>query len=38
MIYPRAVGWLVSGRLGCKNGMAMLDGRRLAAPVIEDLQ
>jgi len=38
MIYPRAVGWFVSGRLGWKDGMAMLDGRRLAAPVIEDLQ
>ncbi|MFZ2506842.1 MAG: formyltransferase family protein, partial [Steroidobacteraceae bacterium] len=38
MIYPRAVAWFVSGRLGWEDGMVMLDGRRLAAPVIEELQ
>ena len=38
IIYPRAVGWFASGRLGWKDGAAMLDGRQLATPVIEDAQ
>ncbi|MBM2854501.1 MAG: purN [Steroidobacteraceae bacterium] len=36
IIYPRAVGWFAAGRLGCKDGAAMLDGRPLTTPVIED--
>ncbi len=38
IIYPRAVGWFAGGRLGWKDGAAMLDGRPLATPVIEELQ
>jgi phosphoribosylglycinamide formyltransferase-1 len=38
IIYPRAVGWFASGRLGWKDGEAMLDGRPLVTPVIEDQQ
>lgn len=36
IIYPRAVGWFATGRLGWKDGAAVLDGRPLQAPVIED--
>jgi phosphoribosylglycinamide formyltransferase-1 len=36
IIYPRAVGWFAAGRLGWKDGAAMLDGRPLTTPVIED--
>jgi phosphoribosylglycinamide formyltransferase-1 len=36
IIYPRAVGWFATGRLGWKDGRAMLDGRPLESPVIED--
>jgi phosphoribosylglycinamide formyltransferase-1 len=38
IIYPRAVGWFAAGRLKWKDGAAMLDGRPLATPVIEDAQ
>jgi phosphoribosylglycinamide formyltransferase-1 len=38
IIYPRAVGWFAAGRLTWKDGAAMLDGRPLATPVIEDAQ
>ncbi len=38
IIYPRAVGWFANGRLGWKDGAALLDGRPLAAAVIEDQQ
>jgi phosphoribosylglycinamide formyltransferase-1 len=36
IIYPRAVGWFATGRLGWKDGHATLDGRPLESPVIED--
>jgi phosphoribosylglycinamide formyltransferase-1 len=36
IIYPRTVGWFATGRLGWKEGKAMLDGRPLESPVIED--
>lgn len=38
IIYPRAVGWFASGRLGWKDGAARLDGQPLETPVIEDSQ
>ncbi len=38
IIYPRAVGWFAGGRLGWRNGAALLDGRPLTTPVIEDLK
>ena len=36
IIYPRAVGWFATGRLGWSDGTAILDGRPLESPVIED--
>ncbi len=36
IIYPRAVGWFAAGRLAWRNDGAWLDGRPLAAPVIEE--
>ncbi len=36
IIYPRAVAWYADGRLGWRDGAAWLDGRPLAAPVIEE--
>jgi phosphoribosylglycinamide formyltransferase-1 len=36
IIYPRAVSWFANGRLTCKDGVPMLDGRPLASPVIEE--
>lgn len=36
IIYPRAVGWFAAGRLACIEGAVWLDGKPLAAPVIED--
>ncbi|MGH8136141.1 MAG: formyltransferase family protein, partial [Steroidobacteraceae bacterium] len=38
IIYPCAVGWFASGRLALIGDAAMLDGRPLAGPVIEDSQ
>jgi len=38
IIYPRAVGWFATGRLGWKDGRAVLDGRPLESPIIEDAQ
>ena len=36
IIYPRVLGWLGSGRLAWRSGAPWLDGRRLAAPIVED--
>lgn len=36
IIYPRAAGWLASGRLGLRDGAPELDGRALHEPVIID--
>jgi phosphoribosylglycinamide formyltransferase 1 len=36
IIYPRAVGWLATGRLTWQNGSARFDGRPLLEPVIEE--
>ncbi len=38
IIYPRAVGWFANGRLRWKIDTALLDGRPLVEPVIEDGQ
>ena len=38
IIYPRAVGWFARGQLAFKDGAAVLEGRPLAGPIIEDLQ
>jgi phosphoribosylglycinamide formyltransferase-1 len=36
IIYPRALGWLVAGRLAWRDGSPWLDGRPLHSPVIEE--
>jgi len=36
LVYPRAIGWLASGRLVQRDGRAWLDGRPLDAPVVVD--
>jgi phosphoribosylglycinamide formyltransferase-1 len=36
LIYPRALGWLGSGRLAWRAGAPWLDGRPLTAPIVED--
>lgn len=36
IIYPRVIGWLADGRLAWRDDQAWLDGRPLAAPVVED--
>lgn len=36
VIYPRALGWYAQERLAWRDGAAWLDGRALAAPVVED--
>jgi len=36
IIYPRAVGWFAAGRLECRDGAALLDGRAAGPVVIEE--
>ena len=36
IIYPRVIGWLADGRLAWRQGRPWLDGKVLAAPVVED--
>ena len=36
IIYPRVIGWLADGRLAWREGRAWLDGKALAAPVVEE--
>jgi phosphoribosylglycinamide formyltransferase-1 len=36
IIYPRVIGWLADGRLAWRAGGPWLDGKPLAAPVVED--
>lgn len=36
LVYPRAIGWLATGRLALREGRAWLDGEPLAAPVTVD--
>jgi phosphoribosylglycinamide formyltransferase-1 len=38
IIYPRVLGWLGTGRLGWRAGAPWLDGRPLAAPIVEDFR
>ena len=33
-IYPQALGWLASGRLKLRDGLAWLDDNPLAEPVL----
>jgi phosphoribosylglycinamide formyltransferase 1 len=36
IIYPRVIGWIGGGRLAWRDGRPMLDGRALAAPIVEE--
>ncbi|HEY1889030.1 MAG TPA: phosphoribosylglycinamide formyltransferase [Steroidobacteraceae bacterium] len=36
IIYPRVIGWLAAGRLAWRDDQPWLDGKPLAAPVVED--
>lgn len=36
VIYPKAIGWIAAGRLRCPDGVPMLDGRPLNAPLLDD--
>jgi phosphoribosylglycinamide formyltransferase-1 len=36
IIYPRVIGWLADGRLAWRDDQPWLDGKPLAAPLIED--
>jgi phosphoribosylglycinamide formyltransferase 1 len=36
IIYPRVIGWLADGRLEWRDDQPWLDGKPLAAPVVED--
>jgi phosphoribosylglycinamide formyltransferase 1 len=38
VIYPRALGWYAQGRLAWHAGAPWLDGKPLAAPVVEDFR
>lgn len=35
-IYPECIGWFAAGRLRMQDGVAVLDGRRLDAPVVRE--
>ena len=36
IIYPRVIGWLADGRLAWRSDQPWLDGKPLAAPLVED--
>jgi phosphoribosylglycinamide formyltransferase-1 len=36
VIYPKVIGWIAAGRLRCPDGVPMLDGRPLTAPLCDD--
>jgi phosphoribosylglycinamide formyltransferase 1 len=36
IIYPRVIGWLADGKLAWRDDRPWLDGKALAAPVVED--
>lgn len=36
VIYPKAIGWIAAGRLRCPEGVPLLDGRPLTAPLLDD--
>jgi len=38
VIYPRVLGWFAARRLTWQDGAPWLDGRRLAAPLVEDFR
>lgn len=36
IIYPRAIGWFAAGRLGWRDGAALLDGRATGPVIVEE--
>ena len=36
IIYPECIGWFAAGRLACRDGRVLLDGRELEAPVVRE--
>jgi phosphoribosylglycinamide formyltransferase-1 len=37
-IYPECIGWFAAGRLACRDGRVLLDGRELEAPMVREAQ
>ena len=35
-IYPECIGWFAAGRLACRDGRVLLDGRVLDAPLVRE--
>jgi phosphoribosylglycinamide formyltransferase 1 len=35
-IYPECIGWFAAGRLACRDGRVLLDGRELEAPLVQE--
>ena len=35
-IYPECIGWFAAGRLACRDGRVLLDGRQLDAPLVRE--
>jgi len=35
-IYPECIGWFAAGRLACRDGRVLLDGRELDAPLVRE--
>jgi phosphoribosylglycinamide formyltransferase-1 len=35
-IYPECIGWFAAGRLACRDGRVLLDGRELEAPLVRE--
>jgi phosphoribosylglycinamide formyltransferase 1 len=38
LIYPECIGWFAAGRLACRDGRVLLDGRELEAPLVREAQ
>jgi len=36
IIYPECIGWFAAGRLACRDGRVLLDGRVLDAPLVRE--
>jgi len=35
-IFPECIGWFATGRLQMRDGVVLLDGRRLESPVVRE--
>ncbi|HEY8508496.1 MAG TPA: phosphoribosylglycinamide formyltransferase [Steroidobacteraceae bacterium] len=38
IIFPRVLGWIADGRLAWRDGSVWMDGKPLAAPIVEDMR